>query len=95
MYYGNDPIKKQQYEELSKLVNDAYAAVKVCTDFADQNKLSFTFDVAYGMGGSYSPKLEAHEIPPKPEYGTDEYWDWYDLYSDGFTGGWSASSHSC
>lgn len=94
MYYGNDLEKKARYEELTELVNAAYAAVNACTAFADKHKLSFSFDVAYGMGGTYNPARDPNEvIPPRPRYGEDGYFEWYDAYGE--DPGWSASSHSC
>jgi hypothetical protein len=94
MYYGNDPVKKQQNEELAKLVQEADAALRRAEAYADEVGISFYFAADYGMGGSYFPKLDPSQIPPEPDRNDPRYWDWYETYANGRDGGgWSSSSN--
>lgn len=43
-------------EKLNELVTQAYNAIAEAEKIADQLGVSFDFDVAYGMGGTYYPK---------------------------------------
>ena len=43
--------EQQKIEHLSKLVEQANAALREAEQFATDNNLSFRFDPAYGIGG--------------------------------------------
>lgn len=95
LYYGSDPDLSQKYAQLAVKIAELDAKLEEVTVFAQENKLGFHWDgPTYGMGGYFSPVRDPSEIPPKPEYGSDEYWDWCDQYDDE-NQGWSSSSNSC
>lgn len=73
--------KQEATAALAKLVSAVYEAVSAATEFADEHKLSFSLDIAYGMGGSYDGDVENRYTP---EYVDPEDHD-----------GWYPSSQSC
>lgn len=42
-------------EEINKLISKAYDAINRAEELANKFNITFDFDVAYGMGGSYDP----------------------------------------
>ncbi len=54
---------KIRNEELSVLVEEAYAALKKCEAFADKYHLEFSWSPAYGMGGWYYGDPAEREYP--------------------------------
>lgn len=46
---------KNQIEKLKSLVDDAYAAVRKAEEYATETGQSFSFNIAYGMGGYFTP----------------------------------------
>jgi hypothetical protein len=73
--------KEQAAAELTKLVTAVYDAVGEATAFADEHKLTFSIDIAYGMGGTYNGDAENRYVP---NYVDPEDHD-----------GWYPSSQSC
>lgn len=49
--YQSEAEKAQK--EIQKLISEAYANVRKAEELAKQHKLCFSFDVAYGMGGTF------------------------------------------
>lgn len=45
--------KQEANQKLSELVAEVYAKLAEAQSFADENELSFSLDVEYGMGGYY------------------------------------------
>lgn len=86
------PKRKEQviqtaFEEINKLTNEAMEKIRQAQEIADKHGLTFSFNVAYGMGGRYEGKgVECDE---------------YDYISKKRKtlirkqGEWMASSHSC
>lgn len=75
-----DKLTPQQ--KLAKLVEEAEAALAEAEAFANEHNLTFTFEPAYGMGGTFYPGARCH----------DDSW-----LSDhiGSEGGWISSSAEC
>lgn len=69
---------------IDEKVKAAYALITEAQVIADEHKLSFSFDVAYGMGGTYLGNPEDRESAYR--YGD------YDRDSDD---GWRPSSRGC
>lgn len=74
-------VKTDLDKQLDVLVQEAFAALSKATDFADEHKLSFSFDITYGMGGSYDGDTENRYVP---DYVDPEDHD-----------GWYPSSQGC
>lgn len=70
-------VDKEKTGELARLVQEAREALKAAEKFADEHKLSFTFDPAYGMGGTYYGK----GFWDAQKEGDD---DWYSSQEDGW-----------
>lgn len=75
--------KQEQYKELNELVSKAYKAVNEAEAHARKYGLTFHFEVAYGMGGTFDGRT--------PEQQEEEY-GYINSDSDG---GWLSSSMSC
>lgn len=45
--------KQEANQKLSELVAEVYSKLAEAQNFADENELSFSLDVEYGMGGYY------------------------------------------
>lgn len=45
--------KEEANKLISEKINAAYALITEASELADEHKLDFSFDVAYGMGGTY------------------------------------------
>jgi hypothetical protein len=77
-------VTEEQQKEANKLISDkleqVYALIKECEKIADENQVSFNFQVEYGMGGYYYPKEK------------DEEGNWKESSSEV---GWHASSQDC
>lgn len=63
--------KKEATVELSRLVSVAKEALQAATNFADEHKLSFSWNPSYGMGGSYIGDPEERW---KEDYYGDDGW---------------------
>lgn len=74
-------------KKISKLIAEAEAKIKEAEHLADSVGTSFSFSVAYGMGGSYVGK----HIPVEGEEEETEEWE----SSDEDQEGWYPSSQSC
>lgn len=48
--------ESEAQEEINKLVARAYDAINQAEALADKFGISFSLDVAYGMGGTYDPE---------------------------------------
>ena len=68
--------KEEATKKLAELVAAAYAAVNEATAFADEHKLSFHFEITYGMGGTYDGDVENRYLPDYV-YSADEHHGWY------------------
>ena len=75
--------KQEQYKELNELVSKAYKAVNEAEAYARKYGLTFHFEVAYGMGGTFDGRT------PEQQEEEDGY-----INSDS-DGGWLSSSMSC
>lgn len=76
--------RKEATAKLGQLVNQIYALVHEAEAISDESGVGFSLEIAYGMGGWYTPKRKEDETQ-------DDDDGWYD--SD--EGGWMASSQSC
>lgn len=65
--------------EIAKLTDEATKLIRQAEEIAKANEVSFDFDVAYGMGGTF--------------YGAGYESDYNPDYNERV--GWAASSHSC
>jgi hypothetical protein len=77
---GNQMNQKEAYEQIAKHVEAAHAEIKKAEALADEHGCEFSFDLAYGMGGTYYPKV-------KPD---SENEDW-----ESSNEGWMSSSSMC
>src|ERR1039457_885800 len=77
--------------KISKLIAEAAAKIKEAEHLADTVGTSFSFSVAYGMGGSYVGK----HIPVEEEREESEEWEPSWESSDEDEEGWYPSSQSC
>ncbi len=76
--------RQEATAKLGQLVKDIYALVHQAEQLSDESGVGFSLDIAYGMGGWYTPKKKEDETNEDED-------DWY--ASD--EGGWQASSQSC
>lgn len=78
--------KKEIYEKIADLLTVSQKAIEEAQALADEHALSFTWDLAYGMGGTYEGK------------GTEKY-DYYGppdkKYTERTEGEWVSSSSTC
>lgn len=58
-------------EKLNELVAKAMQALSEAQDFAEKHNLEFSFEPAYGMGGSYT-KLEEWQVEDWDDYSKDQ-----------------------
>jgi len=58
---SNDTKIKKAYQQIEELLNEARKKIREAQEIADENSLIFSFDVAYGMGGSYEGKGVEYE----------------------------------
>lgn len=96
--------EKEARAKIDELTKQAHALIDQAEKVADEHGLHFSFDVAYGMGGSYRPdptqvekwkgKPEDYEIF-KNEDGDYQYEYRGDFYEDETGGYWQASSAGC
>lgn len=77
--------KEEANNLISTKIMEAYAIINECEEIAETAGVSFSFDVAYGMGGSYRPRKEVEE-----DYGDTKSESWYESHS-----GWISSSSQC
>lgn len=68
----SDTAQKELQQQLYELVNAAYIALGAATKFAEDNKLSFSFDVSYGMGGTFQGDPEERN-----RYHRNSYNGWF------------------
>lgn len=74
---------KNAAANISKLVEEAYAAIRSAEVLADEFGLDFSFSLEYGMGGTYQGKGSNNdEWNNSSCYGEDNY-------------GWNSSSSNC
>lgn len=62
--------KEQAQREAQRLAAEAMKLIRQAEKIADEHKVSFGFDVAYGMGGTYEGDPELRST----DYGSDEGW---------------------
>ncbi len=102
--------KQNAYKEIAEKVKQAHALIRECEELARESGNSFSIDIAYGMGGTYVPRIEkdladkikemSYEERQSSGIGAsfedDNYNDdkEYDKYGDQKFG-WLASSNSC
>jgi len=70
---------------IDRYLSEAYAALATAQTIADEEGISFRFEPAYGMGGTYYPPQKVKE------------WDYlrYEYGLDPENGGWISSSQTC
>lgn len=78
-----ETLRKKNLGLISEKVASAMASISEAEKLADEAGVSFSFDLAYGMGGTYFPKPN----PAIPEDERDK--NYYDET------GWSSSSSRC
>lgn len=71
--------------QIDDLVREAYSIIRQAEELANDNDLKFSFDISYGMGGTFYPASEVK----------DDDWLRDELYLDVESGGWVASSQTC
>ena len=79
--------KEQAKKEVERLKEEAYAKIKEATAIADKWGVTFNWDLAYGMGGTYYPQ---HTEDSKWSESSDDVWRPSDTED-----GWYSSSQSC
>ena len=52
---------KEANKVIAKKLMEAEALIRECEKIADEHKLGFSWDLAYGMGGWYSGNPEARD----------------------------------
>ena len=60
--------KNKAYKEIENLKTKAMQLIKEAEEIAKKNNVSFSFDVAYGMGGTFSNETGG--------YDSDETGEW-------------------
>lgn len=65
--------KKKALEELEVHLNRARKEISKAESIADEHGLSFNWDLAYGMGGTYTGKGVTTE-EQKEEWGNEDGW---------------------
>lgn len=81
--------KNEASKLIAQHVDEAQRLLKLCETLADENNLAFSFNPAYGMGGTYIPD-------PKNAKDWDSSgceWDNSGCYQEDY--GWNASSAHC
>jgi hypothetical protein len=76
---------KDLYKMLNEKVKAATEAISEAERFADEHRLSFSLNFAYGMGGTYYPHITDEERAKLDDIGT-----WYPSET-----GWLSSSSQC
>lgn len=81
----SEEAKKKAAEEIAEKTDQAMKLIRECEEIAKKHNLSFSFQVAYGMGGTFNA-------------GAD--WDssgceWENSGCTNYEPEWSASSHEC
>lgn len=82
--------KKVALKAISEKLKQARDLITECEEIADEADVIFSFDVAYGMGGTYHPPKKKAERPAD----ADDDWedsDWESSDEDG----WVSSSANC
>lgn len=62
--------EQKALKEISEKLEEAYKLIRECEKIAEKANVEFSFDVAYGMGGTYIPKKIADQ-----ERWTDHGWN--------------------
>lgn len=72
------PEYQKAVAELAEMVKLAEDALARAEKLADESGLSFSFEPAYGMGGTYYGKgKSAQDSPSDPYDWSDDSWGWY------------------
>lgn len=70
-------------KKIAELTASAMTLIRQAEKIADENGVSFSFDVAYGMGGTYTPKSsDGWNSSGCSDFGDD-------------SSGWQSSSSGC
>lgn len=80
--------KKEALEKIEKLKEKALKLISEAEEIATEAGVTFSWDLAYGMGGWFRPKREAGKNEDG-ELTSDED------YADSDEGGWESSSSNC
>ncbi len=80
---NTDEEKQKAYEKIAEALKVASEKLEEAQALADEHALSFTWDLAYGMGGTYEGK------------GTSDYDYYYKTSKERKTGEWVSSSSTC
>lgn len=84
--------REEGTKKIGELVNEAHAALHAAETIADDLGISFDFDPAYGMGGTYFPdRTRRSEWDDVPFWAESNSWN----YEDGDDGYWRSSSSTC
>lgn len=75
--------QRKAYEEIEKLTSEAMALIRKAERIAEENNVEFSFDVSYGMGGTYAAWDDSWESSDEDETPRKKEYQWY------------ASSQSC
>lgn len=86
--------KQEAYAKVAELTDQAMKLVKDCEKIADEYDVTFGFDVAYGMGGTYYPKPNETKRNALAKLSEAER-EALEISEDDDDYGWKASSHSC
>ncbi len=54
MIYDRYMFERGPEKQIQQLISEAYERIREAQKIATEHKLSFSFDVAYGMGGTFN-----------------------------------------
>ena len=66
--------KREALKKINEKTNEADKLIEEATEIADQYGISFSFSVAYGMGGVYHPKKQQDNWETSSFEDDDEGW---------------------
>lgn len=92
-------------EQITKLVNEAYAAIHKAEEIADEYGEGFSFSLAYGMGGYYEGRMTKEralelvtsgvELTSNQKDAIETALEENDYGDEDNNNGWFASSQGC
>lgn len=83
--------QKEAMQQINQKTEAAMALIREAQALADKANVTFDFSLAYGMGGTYFPKL-TDEQKEQAKKEAEEKGRWYDSYENE---GWQSSSSRC
>lgn len=75
--------KREALQEIEKLTSEAMALIRKAETLAEEHDVEFSFDLAYGMGGTYAAWDDSWESSDEDAEPRKKEYQWY------------ASSQSC